>query len=280
MSNFEAIFTMSSPDSGNKVTKLSLFRRNVLVAGYNAGDVRVFDIVQKKTYVKKARKKAIKPNASLRLSQRLFVPIAHPGRIYSITFFGDILLTTGSNDGATKAWSMVSGDLLGTLTTFHDTDSSMLCSQKGLSHTEKRVFSYEGLKTAIVSNIFCDRKMISINRYGQICCWNFGELLEQKFVDSSETKTDEVNSKSVGGDQIEASGSEHFESYHRPVKEMDQSNSNEQKAESDDDSGDSDEEDDDSDAEFSWKCQACHTINTTSFSRCSSCYEWRSIQNK
>lgn len=289
--NFEAIFTIPSMETNSKISKLSLFKKNVLICGNNKGDVRVFDVVQKKTYAKKKRKSVLRPNASLRLSQRFIVPRAHSGNIDSLTFFGDILLTTGGNDGLTKAWSTKSGSSIGSVVSFLGADSSKLCALKNLCHTEKRVYSYEGLKSAIVSNFFCGRAMISFNRAGDLCRWEYGLLLEQNMVESKELPSIQVGKKCHICQHLNNEENNNYcEACDSPL-EKDQSFENVQKTELERvhedkmvhnqvqeniESGDSDEEDENSDADYDWECQKCFETNRTSFTRCSSCHAWRS----
>ena len=275
--NFEPIFTVPPLDPGSKIVELSLFNNDVLVSGTNSGDVQVWDVAQKQSYTKKKRKSASlpQPNSRLKLAQRFLVPIAHSGNITSLSFFGDVLLTTGGNDGFTKAWSMNSSSLLGTITNCEGADSSKLCSQKNLSHTEKLVFSYDGLKSAVMSNIFCNQSIISLSRDGRLCRWQYGLLSEQKIMEPPVEPSD-AKVKCVYCEHMNVEGEDYCQKCHEPLVPDDDSDLAQQQLQDNSSESDGSDEEDDSDADFNWKCLQCDANNTTSFTRCSSCYAWRS----
>ena len=274
---FDAIFKLPTLDAGAKISQLGLFTNNALVSGSTSGDIQVWDIVEKKTYSKKNRKVANNPNAMFRMSQRFLIPIAHSGKITSLSFFGGVLLTTGGNDGVTKAWSISSGDgdLVGTIESCQGADSAQLLSEEGLSHTESRVYSYEGLRSAVLNNFIIGNSMISFCRDGGLCRWRYGYLLEQKLTVPQEVLGGSEDSimmskRCVNCESVIPEGTDFCESCHESLD----ADKNGEAMEGDESDG-SDEEDD-SDSDFYWKCAQCHVTNTTSFTRCSSCYAWRS----
>ena len=269
---FEPIFKLPTLGS-NPITKLDLFQNSVLISGSTKGDVQVWDVVEKKTYSKKNRKVNHNPNARFRMSQRFLIPIAHSGKITSLSFFGNILLTTGGNDGVTKAWSTTSGDgeLIGTIESSRGVASAQLLAQDGLGHTERRVYSYEGLRSAVLTNIFIGHSMISLCRDGSLCRWHYGDLFGKHLTAPQEAIA--AKSKRCAYCELPNSQDAAF------CKGCNESFAIDKNGEAIGESGSdgSDEEDEsDSDSDFDWKCPHCKMENTTSFTRCSSCYSWRS----
>ena len=55
------------------------------------------------------------PNVVLRFN----IPAAHGGTIEAINIFGNVLLTSGGNDGFIRGWDINCGDLLGSVL-FHE----------------------------------------------------------------------------------------------------------------------------------------------------------------
>lgn len=269
---FEPIFKLPT-FSGAQITKLDIFHNNVLVSGSTTGDVQVWDVVEKKTYSKKNRKVNHNPNARFRMSQRFLVPIAHSGKITSLSCFGDVLLTTGGNDGVTKAWSIASGDgdLIGTIESCRGVASAQLLAQDGIGHTERRVYSYEGLRSAVLTNIFIGCSMISLCRDGSLCRWRYGDLFGKHLTAPQEA----IVAKSKRCAYCEFPNSEDA-AFCKGCNESISIDKNGEAIEESGSDGSDEEDESDSDSGFDWKCPHCNVTNTTSFTRCSSCYSWRS----
>jgi hypothetical protein len=273
---FDPIFKLPPLDAGAKITQLDLFTNNILVSGSTSGDVQVWDVVEKKTYSIKHRKVAHNPNARHRISQRLLIPIAHSGKITSLSFLGGVLLTTGGNDGVTKAWSISYGDghLVGTIKSCQGVKSAQLLSQADLGHTERRVCSYEG-RSAVLNNIIIGCSMISFCRDGGLYRWRYGDLLEQKLIVPEEvlggSEVSTIISKKCGNcESLIPEGAGFCDSCLDDSFATDKHNTELEGSESDG----SDESDSDSDCY--WNCAQCYIPNTTSFTRCSACFAWRS----
>jgi hypothetical protein len=273
---FDPIFKLPPLDAGAKITQLDLFTNNILVSGSTSGDVQVWDVVEKKTYSIKHRKVAHNPNARHRISQRLLIPIAHSGKITSLSFLGGVLLTTGGNDGVTKAWSISYGDghLVGTIKSCQGVKSAQLLSQADLGHTERRVCSYEG-RSAVLNNIIIGCSMISFCRDGGLYRWRYGDLLEQKLIVPEEvlggSEVSTIISKKCGNcESLIHEGAGFCDSCLDDSFATDKHNTELEGSESDG----SDESDSDSDCY--WNCAQCYIPNTTSFTRCSACFAWRS----
>lgn len=273
---FDPIFKLPPLDAGAKITQLDLFTNNILVSGSTSGDVQVWDVVEKKTYSIKHRKVAHNPNARHRISQRLLIPIAHSGKITSLSFLGGVLLTTGGNDGVTKAWSISYGDghLVGTIKSCQGVKSAQLLSQADLGHTERRVCSYEG-RSAVLNNIIIGCSMISFCRDGGLYRWRYGDLLEQQLIVPEEvlggSEVSTIISKKCGNcESLIPEGAGFCDSCLDDSFATDKHNTELEGSESDG----SDESDSDSDCY--WNCAQCYIPNTTSFTRCSACFAWRS----
>ncbi len=256
---FEPVVEIPSLDASCQVTKLSLATNDILVSGSSTGDIQVWDIGStfNSKFGKRKKRTVSKSKSKPTLEQKFLIPIAHSGAIGSIIFIGNTLLTAGGNDGLTKIWSMTDGSLMGSIVSHQPGEER--CDEDILDETS----SLHELKCAVMSNFLRDACLVSFCRDGSLSCWQYGSLSKQKFNEVVNTSHNVINSASGRIDDH--------------VMNLTNDGAADASAHGDE-SASSDE--DDSETEYSWTCQRCNKTNTSFFTKCSSCYAWRSAADE
>lgn len=242
---FEPVLNIPPIHNDHQISKLILASSDTLVSGSTSGDIQVWDIFfeVKKRGKRKKREASKYQDAMPGLRERFMIPMAHSGNITSLEFIGDLLLSTGGNDGFTKVWSMLSPQIIGSIVSYERRMKS-LPPPENFDKTEKQAYSQNELKCSVVSNFIHNSSLISFSRDGLLSSWHYRDISQKTIIEKAAINI--KNDCALKEESVESENSE------------------------------SSDEDNDSDANYAWECRRCNKTNASFFTKCSSCYLTRS----
>jgi WD40 repeat protein len=138
------------------VTAIKFIQKNVLVSGDNQGDIRVWDLDCTDSSVRNDDRML----PSLQLRRHL--KSAHNGSVEMCMNVGNILMTSGGNDGNIAGWDTTSWKKIGAL-----------CCHQGKDAVHPTTSARDVLKSCVVGAILTrkDNRLVSLCRDGVISDW-------------------------------------------------------------------------------------------------------------
>lgn len=138
------------------VTAMKFIQRNVLVSCCNQGDIRVWDLHCTNSAVSNSDQ--VLPSLQL----RRHLKSAHNGSVEMCMNVGDILLTSGGNDGNIAGWDTMTWEKIGAL-----------CCHQGKDAVHPTTRTRDVIKSCVVGAILTrkDNRLVSLCRDGVIFDW-------------------------------------------------------------------------------------------------------------
>jgi WD40 repeat protein len=136
------------------VTKTKFINESVLVSGNNQGDIRIWDV------------EGIAENDDTvpGLTLRYFLKSAHNGPVETALSIGDVVVTSGGNDGNLVAWDATSGQRLG----------AVLCHY-GQETFDESTGEKGTVKSCVMGATVVKKRLVSLCRDGALAEWYFRE---------------------------------------------------------------------------------------------------------
>jgi len=141
-----------------RVATMKFIQNNILLSGNNRGDIRLWDLCCTGDSGENDRHQL--PGLIL----RIYLKSAHSGPIEMSTYIGNVLLTSGGNDGKVVGWDIKSGKRIGAL-----------CCHQGKEVIHLKTREKCIVKSCVVGIVSTGRgsKLVSLCRDGVISEWRF-----------------------------------------------------------------------------------------------------------
>jgi WD40 repeat protein len=130
---------------------------HVLVSGNNQGDIRMWGI-------EKMKESEESENVLPGLSLRYFLKAVHNGPVETAMNIGDVVITSGGNDGSLIGWCSTTGKKIGSLTCHYGQETfDETTGEKGV------------VKSCVIAALAVNDRLISLCRDGVLAEWKFGK---------------------------------------------------------------------------------------------------------